>query len=151
MRFETNSQQETERIGFAMAENATAGDFFALLGDLGTGKTAFARGFAQGLGITEAVSSPTFSIINQYDSGRLPLYHFDVYRMQNAQSMEDTGFEDYFYNEDGIVLIEWANLIEEILPPHAKILHFQRDLEKGENFRSIIITTGGEKNKYSCN
>jgi len=148
LQFETFSQQETEQIGFTMAQNAVGGDFFALMGDLGAGKTAFTRGFAQGFGITEPISSPTFAIVNEYNNGRLPLYHFDVYRIQNAEAMEDTGFEDYFYSSDGIVLVEWANLIEEILPPHAKILHFQRDLVKGEDFRNITVTGGGKNQHF---
>ena len=138
------SQQDTEELGFSMARNAVEGDFFALMGDLGAGKTAFTRGFAKGLGISEPVSSPTFAIVNEYHSGRLPLYHFDVYRIQSAENMEDTGFEDYFYNSEGIVLVEWANLIEEILPNHAKILEFTRDLARGEDYRKITITGGGK-------
>ncbi|MCL2236260.1 MAG: tRNA (adenosine(37)-N6)-threonylcarbamoyltransferase complex ATPase subunit type 1 TsaE, partial [Defluviitaleaceae bacterium] len=91
-----------------------------------------------------AISSPTFAIINEYHGGRLPLYHFDVYRIQSAENMEDTGFEDYFYSSQGVVLVEWANLIKEILPHHAKILEFTRDLARGEEYRKITITGGGK-------
>ncbi|MCL2854120.1 MAG: tRNA (adenosine(37)-N6)-threonylcarbamoyltransferase complex ATPase subunit type 1 TsaE [Defluviitaleaceae bacterium] len=142
MVYDSFSQQETEDLGCILAQNADVGSFFALIGDLGAGKTAFTRGFARGLGISGSISSPTFAIVNEYDSGRLPLYHFDVYRIQNAENMQDTGFEDYFYSNNGIVLVEWANLIKDILPPHAKILNFQRDLGRDEGYRKITVTGG---------
>lgn len=98
----------------------------------------FTKGFAEGLGITEPVSSPTFTIIQQYDSGRLPLYHFDVYRIADVEEMDEIGYEDYFYG-DGVCLIEWAELIEEILPEHCIEVTIEKDLEKGFDYRSITV------------
>jgi tRNA threonylcarbamoyladenosine biosynthesis protein TsaE len=125
-----------------MGREAKAGQVYCLSGDLGVGKTVFTKGFAKGLDITEHVTSPTFTIINEYE-GRLPLYHFDVYRISCEEEMEDTGYEDYFYGE-GVTLIEWANLIEEILPEHYIEIKIEKDLEKGFDYRKITVTSIGE-------
>ena len=112
---ETSCMEETAKFAYEMAQNAEPGQVYALIGDLGVGKTVFTKGFAEGLGIEEPVSSPTFTILQIYEEGRLPLYHFDVYRIEEPEEMEEVGFDDYIYG-DGVCLIEWANRIEEILP-----------------------------------
>ena len=114
---ETRSPEETFQFGMELAKNAVPGQVFTLTGDLGVGKTVFTQGFAEGLGIEEPVSSPTFTIVQVYESGRLPFYHFDVYRIGDVEEMDEVGFDDYVMGE-GVSLIEWANLIEEILPEH---------------------------------
>jgi len=110
-----------------------------LTGDLGVGKTVFTQGLAKGLGIEEPVNSPTFTIVQVYDEGRLPLYHFDVYRIGDVEEMDEIGYEDYFYG-DGVCLIEWANLIEEILPEKYTEIRIEKDLEKGFDYRKITVT-----------
>ena len=115
MIIETNTPKETFDFGKSIGESAKAGTVFTLIGDLGVGKTVFTQGLAKGLDILEPISSPTFTIVQVYEEGRLPLYHFDVYRIGDVEEMEEIGYEDYFYGE-GVSLIEWANLIEEILP-----------------------------------
>ena len=112
--YETHSMEETRELGRQMGTAAGPGDVLTLSGDLGVGKTVFTKGFALGIGVTEAVSSPTFTIVQEYHSGRLPLYHFDVYRIGDPEEMDEIGYEDYFYGS-GLCMIEWANLIEEIL------------------------------------
>ena len=112
---ETSCMEDTAKYAYEMAVNAEPGQVYALIGDLGVGKTVFTKGFAEGLGIEEPVSSPTFTILQIYEEGRLPLYHFDVYRIEEPEEMEEVGFDDYIYGE-GVCLIEWANRIEEILP-----------------------------------
>ena len=114
------------------------------MGDLGVGKTVFTKGLARGLGITEPVSSPTFTIVQEYREGRLPLYHFDVYRIGDLEEMEEIGYEDYFYG-DGVCLIEWANLIQELIPREAVSVVIEKDLEKGLDYRRIIIEGMGEE------
>lgn len=109
-----------------------------LNGDLGVGKTIFTQGFAEGLGIDEPVNSPTFTIVQQYDTGRLPLYHFDVYRIGDISEMDEIGYEDCFYG-DGVSLIEWSQLIEEILPEHVTEITIEKDLEKGFDYRKIRV------------
>ena len=138
MIIETNSAEETFALGKALGEKASPGQIYTLDGDLGTGKTVFTQGVAAGLGITEAISSPTFTIIQEYDTGRLPLYHFDVYRIGNIEEMEEIGYDDYFFGE-GICLIEWADLIREILPEHVIRITIEKDLEKGFDYRKITI------------
>ena len=113
-RIETYSPEATLALGERMGQEAKAGQVYCLNGDLGVGKTVFTKGFAKGLGITEHITSPTFTIMNEYE-GRLPLYHFDVYRIGDVEEMDEIGYEDYFYGE-GICFVEWANLIEEIIP-----------------------------------
>lgn len=138
MEYISRSSDDTRKIACDIARSARKGDVFCLSGDLGAGKTEFAKGFAMGLGITLPVTSPTFTIINEYSGGTLPLYHFDVYRINSVYEMEDTGYEDYFYG-DGICLIEWAELISEILPENALKITIDRDYENEECFRSITV------------
>ena len=143
MIYESNSEQETFEIGKMLGEKAEMGMIFALEGDLGVGKTAFSKGFAEGLGITEVVNSPTFTIVQVYDSGRMPLYHFDVYRIGDISEMDEVGYEDCFYGE-GVTLIEWSNMIEEILPEHVIAVTIEKDLEQGFDFRRITVEKRGE-------
>ena len=138
MKIETFSAEETYKIGEQMGREAKAGDVLCLLGDLGVGKTVFTQGFAAGLGITEPVSSPTFTIVQVYDDGRMPFYHFDVYRIGDITEMDEIGYEDYIYGE-GVSLIEWANLIEEILPKERIEIQIEKDLEQGFDYRKITI------------
>ena len=130
--------EETYALGKSLGEAAKSGDVICLNGDLGVGKTVFTQGFAAGLEITEAVNSPTFTIVQQYDDGRLPLYHFDVYRIGDVSEMDEIGYEDCFYGE-GVCLIEWSNLIEEILPEHVIAVTIEKDLEKGFDYRKITV------------
>ena len=131
--------EDTYALGKRLGEAAKAGDVFCLNGDLGVGKTVFTQGFACGLGITEPVNSPTFTIVQQYEEGRLPLYHFDVYRIGDVEEMDEIGYEDCFYG-NGLCLIEWANLIEEILPPSYTEIRIEKDLKKGFDYRKITLT-----------
>ena len=135
---ETNSEIETYELGFAMGREARPGEVYTLIGDLGVGKTVFTKGLAAGLGIQEPVSSPTFTILQEYEEGRLPFYHFDVYRIGDVEEMDEIGDEDYFYG-DGVCLIEWADLIREILPEHYKEIRIEKDLDKGFDYRRISI------------
>ncbi len=139
MIYETNSYKETFEVGYKLGEKAKKGDIYCLNGDLGAGKTVFSQGFAAGLGVKEPVNSPTFTIIQIYEDGRLPLYHFDVYRIGDISEMDETGYEDYFYGE-GVTLIEWASLIEDIIPPEAVQISINRDLNKDYDYRRIEIT-----------
>ena len=136
--FESSSRDDTFEYARKLAENAKHGDIFCLSGDLGVGKTVFAQGFGTGLGVTEAMSSPTFTIVQEYTEGRIPLYHFDVYRVGDVDEMEETGFYEYA-GGDGVALIEWAELIEEIIPKDAIWITIEKDLEKGFDYRRIII------------
>lgn len=138
MVIETRSPEETFRLGRKLGEAALPGQVFTLTGDLGTGKTVFTQGFAKGLGIEEPVNSPTFTIVQVYDEGRLPLYHFDVYRIGDVEEMEEVGFEDYVMG-DGVSLIEWAELISEILPEKRTAVRIEKDLEQGFDYRRITI------------
>ncbi len=135
---ETNSPEETFALGETMGKAAKEGEFYTLVGDLGTGKTVFTQGIAQGLGIEEPVTSPTFTIVQVYDRGRMPFYHFDVYRIGDVEEMEEIGYEDYFYGV-GLTLVEWGNLIEELLPQKRKEIRIEKDLEKGFDYRKITI------------
>nr|WP_330381851.1 tRNA (adenosine(37)-N6)-threonylcarbamoyltransferase complex ATPase subunit type 1 TsaE [Defluviitalea phaphyphila] len=137
MIYETYSEEETRQIGFNIGKNAKRGDIYCLVGDLGVGKTAFSKGLAKGLEIQEAITSPTFTIVNEY-KGRLPLYHFDVYRITDIDEMYEIGYEEYFFGE-GICLVEWANLIEELIPEDAIWINIKKDFNKGENYRKINI------------
>jgi len=132
------SEKETFQIAKELAEQAKPGEAYCLSGDLGVGKTIFTKGFAAGLGIQEPVSSPTFTIVQIYEDGRLPLYHFDVYRIEDIEEMEEIGYEDCFYG-DGVCLIEWAELIKEILPENRKKILIEKDLDKGFDYRRITI------------
>lgn len=138
MIIETWSEKETFQVGKALGEKVEKGQIYTLTGDLGVGKTVFTKGLAEGLGITEPISSPTFTIVQIYESGKLPLYHFDVYRIGDVEEMEEIGYEDYFYGE-GVCLIEWANLIGEILPEGIIPVTIEKDLEKGFDYRLITI------------
>lgn len=138
MIYESYSPEETFNIGVSLGKNAKPGDVYTLFGDLGVGKTVLTQGVAKGLGIEEPVNSPTFTIMQIYDEGRLPFYHFDVYRIGDVSEMDEIGYEDYFYGE-GICFIEWANLIEEIIPKDAIGIRIEKDLEKGFDYRKITI------------
>lgn len=138
MVIETFSEQETRISGEQLAAQAKPGSIYTLIGDLGVGKTVFTQGFAKGLGIEEPVNSPTFTIIQEYGDGRLPFYHFDVYRIGNIDEMEEIGYEDYFYG-NGVCLIEWANLIEEILPKERLAITIEKDLNRGFDYRKITV------------
>ena len=138
MIIETNSEKETFELGKKIGENAKAGQIYTLTGDLGVGKTVFTQGLAAGLGITEPVNSPTFTIIQEYTEGRLPFYHFDVYRIGDVEEMDELGYEEYFYS-DGVCLIEWSTLIQEIIPDNAIEIVIEKDLEKGFDYRKITI------------
>ena len=135
---ETNSAEETFAIGEKIGRECVPGQVYTLIGDLGVGKTVLTQGVANGLGITEPVNSPTFTIVQIYEEGRIPFYHFDVYRIGDVEEMEEIGYEDYFYGE-GLCLIEWANLIEEILPAHYGRITIEKNLEKGFDYRKIVI------------
>lgn len=135
---ETYSPEETFEAGAELAKEAKAGQVYTLIGDLGVGKTVFTQGMAGGLGIEEPVNSPTFTIVQVYEEGRLPFYHFDVYRIGDVEEMDEIGYEDYFYGE-GLCLIEWANLIEEILPDTYTQITIEKNLEKGFDYRLITI------------
>jgi tRNA threonylcarbamoyladenosine biosynthesis protein TsaE len=132
------SAKETYQIGEEIGRNAKPGSVYTLIGDLGVGKTVFTQGVANGLEITEPISSPTFTILQVYEEGRMPFYHFDVYRIGDVEEMEEIGYEDCFYGE-GICFIEWANLIEEILPKKYTQVTIEKDLEKGFDYRKITI------------
>ena len=138
MVIETNSPEETFRVGKELGEKAYAGQVFTLTGDLGVGKTVFTQGLAKGLGIEEPVNSPTFTIIQEYDGGRLPFYHFDVYRIGDVEEMEEVGFDDYVMGE-GVSLIEWADLIRKILPEKRTEILIEKDLERGFDYRRITV------------
>ena len=144
MIIETHDQEETFEVGRKIGMNAKPGQIYTLTGDLGVGKTVFTQGVAAGLGITEPVNSPTFTIIQEYEDGRLPFYHFDVYRIGDLEEMEEIGYDDYFFGQ-GICLIEWAELIEEILPEKRIEVTIEKDLEKGFEYRKITIEERGEK------
>jgi len=138
MKKETFHEQETFALGQQLGACAREGEIYCLDGDLGAGKTVFTQGFAQGLGITEPVSSPTFTILQQYEEGRLPLYHFDVYRIADPSEMDEIGYEEYFYGA-GVCLIEWASLIEELVPEDARWIRIEKNPEKGFDYRRITL------------
>lgn len=140
---ESFSAEETYALGEKIGQEAKPGQVYTLIGDLGVGKTVFTQGVAAGLGITEPVSSPTFTIVQIYEEGRMPFYHFDVYRIDDPEEMEEVGFEDCIYGE-GLCLIEWANLIEEILPPAYTQVRIEKDLSRGFDYRKITLTRIGE-------
>ncbi|MDR2904109.1 MAG: tRNA (adenosine(37)-N6)-threonylcarbamoyltransferase complex ATPase subunit type 1 TsaE [Clostridiales bacterium] len=138
---ETYTERETRTVARAIAAEARAGGIYCLVGGLGAGKTAFTKGFAEGLSIADDVTSPTFGIINEYD-GKLNLYHFDVYRILSIDEMEDTGYEEYFYG-DGVCLIEWADMIAALIPENAVWITITKDFEKGADYRKIEISEKG--------
>lgn len=138
MVYESYNPEDTFQIACQIGEKVQAGDVICLNGDLGVGKTLFSQGFAKGLGIEESVCSPTFTIVQQYEDGRLPLYHFDVYRIEDPEEMEEVGFNEMIYG-DGVCLIEWADLIADILPEHHMQVLIEKDLEKGFDYRRICV------------
>lgn len=142
MTVETWKPEETYELGKQLGEGAVSGQVFCLNGDLGVGKTVFTQGFAAGLGIKEPVNSPTFTIVQQYEEGRLPLYHFDVYRIGDISEMDEIGYEDCFCG-DGVCLIEWSGLIQEILPERVMEVTIEKDLEKGFDYRKIRVEERG--------
>ncbi len=135
---ETFDSRETFAFAKELAKSAKPGEVYALIGDLGVGKTVFTQGFAEGLGIDEPVNSPTFTILKIYEQGRLPFYHFDVYRIGDEAEMDEIGYEDCFYG-DGVSMVEWADLIEGILPRDAHRIVIEKDLTKGTDFRRIAV------------
>lgn len=147
MEFQVNSIKETTNIGFQLGKLLNSGDIICLTGDLGTGKTHITKGIAEGLGITDTITSPTFNIVNEYDSGRLKLNHFDVYRVSDPDEIYAIGFDDYIFS-DAVSIIEWANYIEEILPKEYLHINISKDLTKGENYRKISINPYGDKYNY---
>lgn len=138
---ETHSAEETAMAGEDFGRKAKAGEIYCLDGDLGVGKTVFTQGFAKGLGITEQVNSPTFTILQIYETGRLPLYHFDVYRLGDPSELEGIGYEEYFYG-DGVCLVEWGSQVEELLPPETRYVKIEKNLDKGFDYRRITVTDG---------
>lgn len=135
---ETFSPEETFLLGRRLGEQAKPGEVYTLVGDLGVGKTVLTQGIAKGLLIEEPINSPTFTIVQVYEEGRMPFYHFDVYRIGDVGEMDEIGYEDYFYGQ-GLVIIEWANLIQEILPEHYLEICIEKDLEKGFDYRRITL------------
>ena len=141
MIYESNSTEKTKQLGFSMGKEAKMGDVFCLSGDLGTGKTVFSKGFAKGLEVGDLVTSPTVTIINEY-KGLLPLYHFDVYRISCLEEMDDTGYEEYFFGQ-GVCLVEWAEMVEELIPEDAVWITIEKDYTKGEDYRKITVSQKG--------
>ncbi|NLK27415.1 MAG: tRNA (adenosine(37)-N6)-threonylcarbamoyltransferase complex ATPase subunit type 1 TsaE [Clostridiales bacterium] len=138
IKIESFSSGDTYQLGVRMGKQAKAGEVYCLNGDLGVGKTVFTQGFAKGLGIEGPVNSPTFTILQEYKGDRLPLYHFDVYRISDIEEMEEIGYDDYFFGE-GVCLIEWAERIEEILPKNYIVITIKKDLQKGFDYREITV------------
>ena len=137
---ESYSAKETRELGKKLGQQAKPGEVYTLVGDLGVGKTVLTQGIAEGLGITEAICSPTFTIVQVYEEGRMPFYHFDVYRISDVEEMYEIGCEEYFFGE-GVCLIEWAHLIEEIIPDNAIHIRIEKNLEKGFDYRKITIVS----------
>ena len=135
---ETYDYKETFELGKMIGQNAKSGQIYCLDGDLGVGKTVFTQGFAKGLGIDEAINSPTFTIVQEYTEGRLNLYHFDVYRISDVSEMDEIGYDEYFYS-DGVCLIEWGSLISDILPDETIYINIEKSLDKGFDYRKITI------------
>lgn len=138
MRIESFHWKDTFNLGYELGAKAKEGQVYCLSGDLGVGKTVFTQGFAQGLGVQDNVNSPTFTIVQEYEGSRMPFYHFDVYRISDIEEMEEIGYQDYFYG-DGVCLVEWAELIEEILPEDRINITIVKNLDKGFDYREIII------------
>lgn len=137
--YESFSPEDTYKFGMELGKSATKGNIYCLDGDLGVGKTVFTQGFANGLDIHEPINSPTFTIVQEYTEGRIPFYHFDVYRIGDISEMDEIGYEDYFFGE-GVCFVEWATLIEELLPDNVRWVKIEKDLEKGFDYRRITIT-----------
>ena len=147
MEFIVNNIDETTSLGYKIGTLVNSGDIICLTGDLGTGKTHITKGIARGLNITDIITSPTFTIVNEYNSGRLKLNHFDVYRVSDPDEVYAIGFDDYIFS-DAVSIIEWANYIEEILPKEYLHIHISKVINKEENYRKITITPYGEKYNY---
>lgn len=145
MVYETYSAEETAELGRRLAQQIRPGSVCALIGDLGVGKTVFTQGIAEGLGISEPICSPTFTIVQVYEEGRMPFYHFDVYRIADPEEMEEIGYEDYFYG-DGFAMVEWADLILELMPAQYQKITIEKDLEKGFDYRRITVEQTGSGN-----
>ncbi len=138
MVIETYSEKETKALGQKIGENAKPNDVICIIGDLGVGKTIISKGIAEGLGIRENITSPTFTIVNEYETGRLGLYHFDTYRISDEDEMYEIGFDEYI-NKGGICVIEWADTIRNLIPEHATWIQIEKDLSMGEDYRKIDI------------
>lgn len=138
MEYVSNSPIETREIAEQIGKKAIEGQIYCLVGDLGVGKTEFTKGFAKGLDIKEHITSPTFTLINEYNDGRLSFYHFDVYRINDIEEMEEIGYEEYFYG-DGVTFIEWANLIKDIIPEYAIWIKIEKNLDNGLDYRLITV------------
>lgn len=147
MEFEINSVDQTTQLGINLGKLVNAGDIICLTGDLGVGKTHITKGIAQGLGIDDTITSPTFNIVNEYDSGRLKLNHFDVYRVSDPDEIYAIGFDDYIFS-DAVSIIEWANYIEEILPADLLHIKIEKNLAQGEDYRKITLTPYGDRYNY---
>lgn len=143
-KIESYSEKDTFDTARKLAEVSEKGDIYALVGDLGVGKTAFAKGFAEGLGIRESIVSPTFTILQIYESGRMPLYHFDVYRIGDASEMDEIGYEDCFWG-DGVSLVEWADIVRDIFPENTVKVTIEKDLSKGVDYRMITIESNKDE------
>ena len=141
MIIETCSDRETFALGEKLGKAAKPGQIYTLTGDLGVGKTVFTQGVAKGLGIEEPISSPTFTIVQEYLEGRLPFYHFDVYRIGDIEEMEEIGYDDYFFGQ-GVCLIEWASRIPGLLPDDCRTVRIQKDLKRGFDYRRIELVDG---------
>lgn len=141
MVWESFCEKDTAKIGETLAREVKPGEIYLLEGDLGVGKTVFAKGFALGLGITEPITSPTFTIIQEYEQGRLPFYHFDVYRIADEEEMFELGYESYFFGQ-GVCLIEWASLIQGLLPAECRTIRIEKDLERGFDYRRVELVDG---------
>ena len=144
---ETHNSKETFDLGFEMGSKAQAGQITCLLGDLGVGKTVFTQGYAKGLGIEEPICSPTFTIVQEYHEGRIPFYHFDVYRIGDVSEMDEIGYEEYFFG-DGVCLVEWGNLIQELMPKETINVTIEKNLVKGFDYRKITVK---EHYESTCN
>ncbi len=138
MKFDSYSREDTFEYGRQLGMKAGPGAIYTLIGDLGVGKTVFTQGFAEGLGVEDNVNSPTFTILQIYEDGRIPLYHFDVYRIGDSSEMDELGYEEYFFG-DGVTLVEWANLVEDIIPAEAVRVTIEKDLTKGVDYRRILV------------
>lgn len=141
IQIETYSAQDTFNYAKELAKKACPGELYLLSGELGTGKTVFAKGFAEGIGVKDCVNSPTFTIMQIYENGRIPFYHFDVYRISDCSEMYELGYEEYFFG-NGVCLVEWAELISELLPDDAVYIKIEKDMDKGFDYRKITVTKG---------
>lgn len=144
---ESFGAQDTAAVGKELAERSKAGTIYVLNGDLGVGKTVFTKGFGEGLGIMSPINSPTFTIMQIYEEGRLPFYHFDVYRIADAEEMDEIGYEEYFFG-DGVCIVEWGELISDLIPKDAIEILIEKDIEKGFDYRRIHIRNWGDSHLF---